>query len=141
MLPTSKVRRRARFSVSCRESVYISISKHGYHIIGQPCVISLCVPFRSHKPLSRRQKRRRFENRYWDQVLINTRKLVERRRARKEREDDAVFKEYADIVAKEQASEADIPRNRAALIKEQLLKNDFFQLCFVSLVLFRLLCK
>jgi hypothetical protein len=66
--------------------------------------------------LSRRQKRRRYEERYWDNVYLNALKKLDRRRARKERELEAIFEEYKGIVAKEreaQLDESDAPRASA----------------------------
>jgi len=43
--------------------------------------------------LSWRQKKRQREKRYWQNVCVNTRKWLDRLHARREREDEAVFKE------------------------------------------------
>ena len=56
--------------------------------------------------MSRRQKRRRYEERYWDNVYSNALKKMERRKARKERADEAILEDYKDIVAKEREEAA-----------------------------------
>lgn len=55
--------------------------------------------------MSRRQKKRQRENRYWDNVYVNARKWFDRLRARREREDEAIFEEYKHIVAEELKSQ------------------------------------
>lgn len=57
--------------------------------------------------MSRRQRRRRYEERYWDNVCINALKKLERRKARKERAEEAIFEEYKAVVAKELEAQPD----------------------------------
>lgn len=51
--------------------------------------------------LSRKQKKRAFERRYWDNVSKNARKWLEKHRLRQAQIEDAIFAEYETIVEKE----------------------------------------
>ena len=56
---------------------------------------------RSLQPLSRRQRRRRYEDRYWGNVYVNSLKRLDRLHSRKERADQAVLEEYMELASHE----------------------------------------
>lgn len=81
------------------------------------CACLCCL--RSPKALSRRQKRRAYENRYWHNVLAHTRQWYQRQQARREREEEAILEHYiriAEMEAASQPSAAEIPRVSANLV-------------------------
>ncbi|CAJ1370204.1 unnamed protein product [Effrenium voratum] len=53
--------------------------------------------------MSRRQRRRAYEVRYWDNVLRNALALADRKRKRRERAEEEIFAFYADMVKDEMA--------------------------------------
>lgn len=92
-----------------------------------------CAAFRSANPLSRRQKRRMYESRYWHNVLFNTRKWLQRHRERREREEHAVLDYYISVAAAEAAFQPRAAENPSGLVRFYLL----FALCFRLPVIFR----
>lgn len=68
-------------------------------------ICSLIVYISLRPSLSRRQRRRRFEDLYWCNVHINSIIGLERVRRREEKTMDSLFEEYAAIVRREKTEE------------------------------------
>ncbi|CAJ1435304.1 unnamed protein product, partial [Effrenium voratum] len=60
-------------------------------------------PAEGQTPLSKRQKRRAYEDRYWSNVLRNALAMQLRQAARKAAQEERVFAEYQALAVEEQA--------------------------------------